>query len=313
MIENYLKTAWRNIAKNRFSSVINVGGLAAGMTVAILISLWIFDELSFDKYHKNYDRVAWVMQHVTNNGEVQTVPVVPYPLANELRQNYGSDFKNVAMAGGRGEHILASGNKKLTKEGVFFEPKITEMLTLKMVKGTWNGLQDPPAISARAALEKMEAVFKKFNPSQPFDYQFADEEYAQKFGNEERVGKLAGFFAVLAIFISCLGLFGMASFIAEQRTKEIGIRKVLGASVFNLWRLLSKEFVILVVLALLIGIPLAWYFMNNWLENYKYRTEISWWILAAAACGALIITILTVSFQAIKPAIANPVKSLRIE
>ncbi|HLK27058.1 MAG TPA: ABC transporter permease [Puia sp.] len=170
-----------------------------------------------------------------------------------------------------------------------------------------------PLASASQSLKKIEAAFKKYNPSEPFNYKFIDEAYAQKFGNEQRIGKLASFFAVLAIFISCLGLFGMASFIAEQRTKEIGVRKVLGASVFNVWRLLSKEFVMLVIISLLIAIPSAYYFMHNWLQNYQYRTGISWWIFAAAGIGALMITIITVSYQAIKAAVANPVKSLRTE
>ena len=140
-----------------------------------------------------------------------------------------------------------------------------------------------------------------------------DEEYAKKFGNEQRIGKLASFFAILAIFISCLGLFGMASFVAEQRTKEIGVRKVLGASVFNLWRLLSKDFVLLVLLSCTIAIPVAYYFVHAWLGNYAYRTEVSWWIFAATGIGALLITLITVSFQAVKAAIVNPVKSLRTE
>ncbi|WP_276500532.1 ABC transporter permease [Terrimonas pollutisoli] len=794
MIKNYLKIAWRNITKNKFSSFINMGGLSIGMAVTLLIGLWIYDEVSFDKYHKNYHQIAQVLQNVTNNGEVQTVPTLPYPLASKLSTNYSNDFKALAMSGGGGDHILSLGDKKLTKKGSFFEQQMPEILTLKMIRGEWNGLKEPssillsqstaksffgnadpmnqvmkidnkldvkvtgvyedipynatltdisfmapwdlyfnntewiktasdpwrpnafqifvqladnadiqnvstkikdeklknvneqlakkkpqlflhpmskwhlysdfkngvnaggkikyvwmfgiiglfvlllacinfmnlstarsekrakevgirkavgslrrqlvgqffsesilitilsflfsivlvqlllsffnevadkkmfipwsnplfwatgfvfsliagviagsypafylssfhpvkivkgtfkvgrwasaprkilvvlqftvsvamiigtivvfrqiqfskdrsigydsnglitipmvtedihkhfnavekelvesgavlsmaetgnptteiwgtssgfewkgkdpnlsvdfpridvsydygktidwkfkegrdfskdfasdssalilnetavnfmglqspigetikwfgepytvigvvkdmimqspyeqvkpsvyrlyteaqnfviikinPAISARAALEKSEKIFKKFNPAQPFEYKFVDEEYAKKFGNEERIGKLAGFFAILAIFISCLGLFGMASFMAEQRTKEIGVRKVLGASVFNVWKLLSKEFVLLVLVALFIGIPLAWYFMHNWLENYQYRTEISWWILAVAACGSLAITILTVSFQAIKAAIKNPVRSLRTE
>ena len=170
-----------------------------------------------------------------------------------------------------------------------------------------------PAVSPHKAIADMEQVFKKFNPNQPFDYRFSDEAYAEKFGNEERIGKLAGFFAILAIFISCLGLFGMASFIAEQRTKEIGVRKVLGASVFNVWRLLSKDFVMLVIIALLIAIPVAYYFMHNWLQNYTYHTNLSWWIFVVAALGALFITLITVSFQAIKAGFANPVKSLRTE
>jgi ABC-type antimicrobial peptide transport system permease subunit len=168
-------------------------------------------------------------------------------------------------------------------------------------------------MSTSAALAKIAAVCKKYSPDEGFDYHFADEDYAQKFADEVRIGKLASFFAILAIFISCLGLFGMALFVAEQRTKEIGVRKVMGASVTDLWGLLSKEFVLLVFISLLIASPLAYYFMHNWLQNYEYRTGLSWWIFAVAAVGALLITLCTVSFQAIKAAVANPVKSLRAE
>jgi ABC-type antimicrobial peptide transport system permease subunit len=168
-------------------------------------------------------------------------------------------------------------------------------------------------ISAKEALNKIEPVFKKFNPEEPFEYQFVNDDYAKKFGDEERIGKLAGFFAFLAIVISCLGLFGLASFVAEQRTKEIGVRKILGASVFNVWNLLSKDFLMLVVISFFIAIPLAYYFMHKWLQNYEYRTQMSLWIFVASVAGALLITILVVSFQSIKAAIANPVKSLRTE
>ncbi|WP_026997704.1 ABC transporter permease [Flectobacillus major] len=170
-----------------------------------------------------------------------------------------------------------------------------------------------PAMSASASLEKVGEVFRRYNPGSPFDYKFADEQYALKFNSEERIGKLATFFACLAIFISCLGIFGLASFTAEQRTKEIGVRKVLGASVFNLWQLLSKDFVVLVMISFLIATPIAYYFMNGWLKNYEYRSEISWWIFGISGLGALIITLLTVSYQAVKAASANPVKSLRTE
>ena len=130
-----------------------------------------------------------------------------------------------------------------------------------------------PKMSSGEALAKMETIFKKLVPSVPFDYDFVDTEYAEKFAAEERIGNLASFFAGLAIFISCLGLFGLASFVAEQRTKEIGIRKVLGATIFNLWKMLSKEFVVLVIVSCVIAVPLAYYFLNNWLENYEYRTD----------------------------------------
>jgi ABC-type antimicrobial peptide transport system permease subunit len=170
-----------------------------------------------------------------------------------------------------------------------------------------------PAISASVALQSIEAVFHKYNPAAPFEYKFVDDEYDRKFGNEERVGKLAGFFAVLAILISCLGLFGLASFVAEQRTKEIGVRKVLGASILNIWGLLSKEFVVLVCIALLIAIPVSYYCMHQWLQNYQYRASMSWWIFVVTGAGAIILTILTVSVQAIKAALANPAKSLKVE
>jgi putative ABC transport system permease protein len=170
-----------------------------------------------------------------------------------------------------------------------------------------------PQMSAHEAIAKMEPIFKTYNPSQPFDYKFTDEEFAKKFGDEERIGKLAASFAMLAIFISCLGLFGMASFMAERRIKEIGVRKVLGASVFNLWKLLSREFVILVMISLLIAVPVSWYYLHGWLQHYTYRIEMSWWIFIAAGLGALVITLVTVSFQAVKAALANPVESLRTE
>jgi putative ABC transport system permease protein len=170
-----------------------------------------------------------------------------------------------------------------------------------------------PKMGMHDALARIAGVFKKYDAGMPFTYQFIDTDYAKKFDNEERVGKLAGCFAGLAVFISCLGLFGMASFIAEQRIKEIGIRKVLGATVFNLWQLLSKDFVVLITISLLIATPVSWYFMHKWLLGYQYRTDISWWIFAIAAIGAMIITLLTVSYQSIKAALANPVKSLKTE
>jgi putative ABC transport system permease protein len=170
-----------------------------------------------------------------------------------------------------------------------------------------------PAVSASEALPKIEAVFKKLVPTAPFEYKFVDEEYARKFAAEERIGQLANVCAILAVMISCLGLFGLASFVAEQRMKEIGIRKVLGATVSNLWALLSKDFVLLVIISLFIASPIAYYFMSQWMQKYTYHTEISWWIFASAGIGAMVITILTVSYQAIKAALMNPVKTLKNE
>ena len=170
-----------------------------------------------------------------------------------------------------------------------------------------------PSRSAHEGLAAIAAVCKTYSPSVPFSYKFVDDEYAAKFATEQRVGSLATGFAILAIFISCLGLFGMAQFMAEQRTKEIGVRKVLGATVLGLWSMLSKDFVRLVVISLLIAIPTAYYLMNNWLQHYTYRSELSWWIFAATAAGAIMITLATVSYQSIKAAMMIPVKSLKTE
>ena len=170
-----------------------------------------------------------------------------------------------------------------------------------------------PTADLKKALTAIQPVFDKYNPSLPFEYSFVDEVFGKKFTTENQVGKLAGIFAGLAIFISCMGLFGLAMFMAERRTKEIGVRKVLGASVANLWMLLSKEFVWLVLIGCSIASPLAFWLMKDWLQKYDYRIDISWWVFAIAGLLAFAIALLTVSTQAIKAAIANPVKSLRTE
>lgn len=170
-----------------------------------------------------------------------------------------------------------------------------------------------PEMNVSDALSKIEAVFKRVNPESPFTSTFVDEDYARKFGNEKRIGTLSSYFAILAVFISCLGLFALASFVAEQRTKEIGIRKVLGASVPNLWRMLSQDFIVLVLISSLLAVPIALYLVIGWLNDYEYRTDVPWWIFVLAVTGAIGITLLTVSFQAIKASLMNPVKSLRTE
>ncbi|GAB3512854.1 ABC transporter permease [Emticicia fontis] len=170
-----------------------------------------------------------------------------------------------------------------------------------------------PTLSASEAITQIGDVLGKYNPAFPFEYQFADVEYAKKFSYEQLIGNLTLLIASLAIFISCLGLFGLTSFIAEQRTKEIGVRKVLGASITSLWGLLSKDFILLVLIAFLIATPTAWYFLSDWLKNYPYRISLSWWVFAITGLGALLIALMTVSFQTIKAALVNPVKSLKSE
>jgi ABC-type antimicrobial peptide transport system permease subunit len=194
-----------------------------------------------------------------------------------------------------------------------YEPVRASLFHINRYDGNVMILKLNPEISPHEALEKIKTVFTQYNPASPFEYEFVDDEYARKFANEERVGKLASFFAALAILISCLGIFGLASFVAEQRTKEIGIRKVLGASVLNLWGMLSKDFVVLVMISLTIAMPAAYFLMDSWLAKYEYRSTVAWWIFVVAGVGALLITLATVSYQSIKTALANPVSSLRSE
>lgn len=170
-----------------------------------------------------------------------------------------------------------------------------------------------PANNVKDNLEKAEAIFKKYNPSFPFDYTFVDQAYARKFDEEKKMGSLAALFAALTIFISCMGLFGLATYMAATRIKEIGIRKVLGASILSITTLLSKDFLRLVILSFLIATPLAWMLMNQWLQAYSYKTSIDIWVFVATGVLSVLIAILTTSIQAIKAAVANPVKSLKSE
>jgi putative ABC transport system permease protein len=193
-----------------------------------------------------------------------------------------------------------------------------EPLILRLFKNSWktfwgNVIIRTEAGKTKQAIASMEKVFRQFNPGFPFKYYFTDSEVLKNYQAEYTVSKLSRYFAFLAIFISCLGLFGLVTFTAEQRTKEIGIRKVLGASVPGIVRMLSKDFLKLVIIAAVIAFPVAWWTMNKWLEDFAYRVSIGWWVFFLAGVLALVIALFTVSFQAIKAAIANPVKSLRTE
>ena len=165
----------------------------------------------------------------------------------------------------------------------------------------------------RQAISGLEKICKALNPQFPFSFSFSDEEYQKLYKSEEIVSRLSNYFAVLAIFISCIGLLGLAMFTAEQRTKEIGIRKVLGATIASLFALLSGEFISLVILAMFIASPIAWWAMNIWALDFAYRTPMEWWVFIFAGGITLVITLLTVSFQAIKAAFIKPVTSLRTE
>ena len=162
-------------------------------------------------------------------------------------------------------------------------------------------------------LATMKKKWDAYNTDEPFTYTFLDDLFNKTYSAEQKTGTILNIFSLLIIFVACLGLFGLATYTAEQRTKEIGVRKVLGASVRQVTQMLSKEFLRLVVIASLIAFPAAWWAMNKWLQSFAYRIDISWWVFAVAGFSALLIALLTVSFQAIKAALSNPVKSLRTE
>jgi ABC-type antimicrobial peptide transport system permease subunit len=166
---------------------------------------------------------------------------------------------------------------------------------------------------AGKAVTAIKNIWKQRFPSFPYEYKFLDETFDQLYKNDTRISQLILIFSLIAIFISALGLFGLAAFTAEKRTKEIGIRKVLGASVQQIVTVLSKEFIFLVLISILAATPIAWYFMNKWLDNFAYRIGLSIWIFVAAGILSLIIALITVSIQAVKAAMANPADSLRTE
>jgi putative ABC transport system permease protein len=186
---------------------------------------------------------------------------------------------------------------------------------LIMVKGdNWGSIA--MRVSAKtipSVIDKVQDDWKTMAPGQPFNYTFMDADFNNTYQAEQRTGKLFITFAVFAIFIGCLGLFGLVTYAAEQRTKEIGVRKILGASVSGIVVMLSKDFAKLVLIASLIAFPLAWWVMHTWLQSFAYRIRIGWWVFVVAGAAAILIALITISFQAIKAAIANPAKSLRME
>jgi ABC-type antimicrobial peptide transport system permease subunit len=211
------------------------------------------------------------------------------------------------------QHVKVIG---IVKDAIMASPFANAEPTIFAYVPDWSNVityRLSPTVNSQQAIAKLTRIFNKYNPAYPYEYHFVDESYAAKFDFEMLIGKLSGLFASLAVFISCLGLFGLAAYLAEQRTKEIGIRKVLGASAPEVWMLLSKEFVVLVLLSCVIASPVAYYYLHNWLQQYDYRISINPFVFIGAGVAAIIITVITISFQAIKAAVANPVKSLRSE
>ncbi len=223
-----------------------------------------------------------------------------HPLGENIR-SYGRNYTVIGVV----EDMVTQSLYESNKQTVFVLDRFD--------RASFINVKINPEAGASKAIEELNRLFVKHNPNTPFEYKFADDEFAGKFSFEARVGKLVSIFALIAIFISCLGLFGLASFMAEQRIKEISIRKVLGASVSGLWQMLSKDFVILTAMSCLLAAPIGYYLMNSWLQLYEYHTTISGWLLLLIGIGVLVITLITVSFQAMRAALTNPLNNLKTE
>lgn len=267
-----------------------------------LMTEWDFEKTAGLKFKQGR---AFSIQHKTDSNAVilneEALKVIGYK--DPIGKTMTSGGRVITIVGIVENVLIDNPFKPVYPLAILFNANVANNIFLRL----------KPTADLKKALAASQPIFDKHNPSFPFEYNFVDEEFDKKFTTENQVGKLASIFAALAIFISCLGLFGLAMFMAERRTKEIGIRKVLGASIINLWVLLSKEFVFLVALGCLIASPLAFLLTKNWLQKYEYRIDISWWVFAIAGILAIVIALLTVSAQAIKAAVANPVKSLRTE
>jgi ABC-type antimicrobial peptide transport system permease subunit len=223
-----------------------------------------------------------------------------------LKNPIGMQMRNgrtYTVTGITGNVVMESPFKPVDPMMIFFNPENSNSVSLRLNESV------PP----QKALQSIETIFKKYDPAVPFEYKFADQEFGKKFLTEELISRLTNIFAGLAIFICCIGLAGLASFTIEKRIREIGVRKVLGASVNQLLILISKEFLKLVLVAFIIAVPLTWWLMNNWLEKYAYRISVSIWLFAAVGIVVLLLTLVVVSLNTLRAAVANPVKSLRSE
>lgn len=324
MIKNYFKIAWRNLIKDRRFTILNLVGLAC----ALLIRLWVSGELSMDKYNDNDAQLYQVMQNIKHDGIIETTPNTGGLLVNALVAEM-PEIEHAATVVPAlwfsSDAIISVGGTRLKAAGQFISKDYFSIFNFESLYETIKPcffqmfpIGSSIVVRIKAGTEKqtiaqIQKTYISFNKNLAFDYKFLDEEYQALYTSEDRVAVLSKYFAGVAILISCLGLFGLAAFTAQMRQKEIGIRKVVGASVSSVVIMLSKDFLKPVTLAAVIAFPVVWWIMNNWPNNFAYHIPISADIFLIAGLSIIFITLLTISFQSIKAAITNPVKSLRAE
>ncbi len=320
MFNNYLKIALRNLARQKMLTFINVFGLSAGLACFTLFLLYAGTEFSFDRLHEKAKRIFRVYRwtEAMKGDDAEGDPYLPMPLGPAIKHDFADVETFVRFREAWGEDFIRANNS-VSRIGVVkdfhFQSLRQPIAPLVMsvlpnyhfiaVKARANNL--PETIAA------LRQTVARFAPGAAFEMSFLDDNFAGLYQTEQEMSEVFGYISGLAIFIACLGLFGLASFSVERRTKEIGVRKVLGASVASIVGLLSKDFLKLVLIANLLSWPAAYFAMHKWLQNFAYRIDPNWWIFALAGGLALLIALLTVSTQAIKAALANPVEALRYE
>lgn len=289
----YDNMRWNGSTEDDKKTIFVRFGIDAGLTTTIGATIVEGRDLDTDMYPTDSSSILL-------NQAAVTIMRLENPVGEIVKDNFGNEFKVVGVVK---DFIMESPYQNVS-------PMIVQGWRDQYGCVHWR-LNPNKTVTENLALA--ETVFKKHNPAYPFEYVFADQSYSRKFGEEKRVGTLAALFGGLAVFISCLGLFGLASYFAELRTKEVGLRKVMGASVPGLVAMLSGDFIKLVFFAILVATPLAWWTMDNWLARYSFRVPLSIWVFVVSGVLAIVIALLTVSYQAIRAAVANPVKSLRTE
>lgn len=289
----YDNMRWNGSTEDDKKTIFVRFGIDAGLTTTIGATIVEGRDLDTDMYHTDSSSILL-------NQAAVTIMRLENPVGEIVKDNFGNEFKVVGVVK---DFIMESPYQNVS-------PMIVQGWRDQYGCVHWR-LNPNKTVTENLALA--ETVFKKHNPAYPFEYVFADQSYSRKFGEEKRVGTLAALFGGLAVFISCLGLFGLASYFAELRTKEVGLRKVMGASVPGLVAMLSGDFIKLVFFAILVAAPLAWWTMDSWLARYSFRVPLSIWVFVVSGVLAIVIALLTVSYQAIRAAVANPVKSLRTE
>lgn len=335
--ENVIQTGLRGQMRNKFSVIKNQllsSGYVENAAVSNLNQLYMGNSTGGYSWDgKDPSKKILVTEDVISPGYMQTMGI-KLSTGRDFHQNIKADSLNL-IVNETFAKIIANDAGKDDAVGSILRRDSISYSIIGVVKdfvfGDMYGKSDPLVFqcypesfgylyvrlkentNAEKAIAKIESIIKSNNPGYPFNYIFVDDEFGLQFKTEVLTGKLSRIFALLAIVITCLGLFGLAAYTAERRTKEIGVRKVLGASVTGIAGLLSKDFLKLVILSSLISFPIAWWLMHNWLQNFAYRVQINWWVFIVAAVLAIVIALFTISFQAIKAAFSNPVKSLRTE